>query len=59
MPVWRVVLTVGWSVCREAEFSELECRLTSQQVAMYDGAVRLWQDLRGALAAAQAATGGR
>ncbi|GAB4817714.1 hypothetical protein N2152v2_004760 [Parachlorella kessleri] len=43
---------------REAEFSELECRLTSQQVAMYDGAVRLWQDLRGALAAAQAATGG-
>jgi hypothetical protein len=116
-------------ICREAEFSELECRLTSQQVgpnkcsgikmptacaarpfacmagciagthagpllfgslalqmpcrpayhwagvskkqkeggggamwlpqvAMYDGAVQLWQDLRAALAAAHAATGG-
>ncbi|KAL4859390.1 Protein strawberry notch 1 [Chlorella vulgaris] len=42
---------------REAEFSELECRLTSQQTAAYDAAATLWQDLRSALLVAQAATG--
>ncbi|KAI3433451.1 hypothetical protein D9Q98_003264 [Chlorella vulgaris] len=42
---------------REAEFSELECRLTSQQTAAYDAAATLWQDLRSALLVAQAAIG--
>jgi hypothetical protein len=41
-------------LCREAEFSELECRLTSQQTAAYDAAATLWQDLRSALLVAQA-----
>jgi hypothetical protein len=35
----------------------MECRLTPAQVACYDAAVDLWQDLRAALAAAAAATG--
>ncbi|KAI7844526.1 hypothetical protein COHA_001884 [Chlorella ohadii] len=42
---------------REAEFSELECRLTAQQVAAYDSAAHLWADLRQALVLALAATG--
>ena len=28
---------------RDAEFTELECRLTEEQVQMYDGAVHQWQ----------------
>lgn len=40
--------------CREAEFSELECRLSGSQVAAYDAAAQLWQDLRNALVIAVA-----
>lgn len=40
--------------CREAEFSELECRLTAQQTAAYDAAAALWAELRDALVAAVA-----
>ena len=43
--------------CREAEFIELECRLSSQQVEAYDAAARLWQDLRHALVQAVAGEG--
>lgn len=43
--------------CREAEFTELECRLTAQQVAAYDAAATLWAQLREALVLA--AAGGR
>ncbi|KAL4431062.1 hypothetical protein ABPG75_006318 [Micractinium tetrahymenae] len=44
---------------REAEFSELECRLSAAQVAAYDAAAQLWQDLRNALVIAVAATGAK
>lgn len=44
---------------REAEFSELECRLSGSQVAAYDAAAQLWQDLRNALVIAVAATGAK
>ena len=40
--------------CREAEFSELECRLSPAQVTAYDAAAQLWQDLRNALVLAVA-----
>ena len=30
-------------VCRDAEFTELECRLNDEQIAVYDGAVQQWQ----------------
>lgn len=43
---------------RDAEFGELECRLTPAQVAMYDGAVKVWQEVREALVTAAAATAG-
>jgi hypothetical protein len=39
---------------REAEFSELECRLSEAQVAAYDEAALVWRDLRNALVTAQA-----
>ncbi len=41
-------------LCREAEFSELECRLSSAQVTAYDAAAQLWRDLRSALVIAVA-----
>jgi hypothetical protein len=34
---------------RSAEFSELEIPLSPQQICMYDAAVQMWVDLRGAL----------
>ncbi|KAK9798140.1 hypothetical protein WJX73_007295 [Symbiochloris irregularis] len=44
---------------RDAEFTELECKLTAQQISMYDGAVLLWQDLRTALVTALELTGSK
>ena len=45
------------TACREAEFSELECRLTAQQVAAYDAAAALWAQLRDSLVVAVAGVG--
>lgn len=45
------------TACREAEFSELECRLTAQQVAAYDAAAALWAQLRDSLVLAVAGLG--
>lgn len=41
---------------REAEFAELECRLSEEQTAAYDAASEVWQELRASLAEAVAAT---
>lgn len=44
------ISSMSWCCCmsRDAEFSELECKLTAEQITMYDGAVQLWQVLMAA-----------
>lgn len=42
------------SLNREAEFAELECRLSDEQAAAYDAASEVWQALRATLVEAVA-----